>query len=73
VTRDLTARDVPRAIRADAARAVAAGWTIRLAKHGFLFFPPDRAEPPASFPRTTSDVRTIKNWRAQMRRRGIDL
>ena len=48
-----------------------AGWTPRKCHHGMLAYPENRQLRPITIPGTASDVRSIHNCRAQLRRAGL--
>ena len=70
---DKPGRELPKDFRAIAAELVDnQGWTYRLSNRGGhpMLFPADKNQPPIPVPTSPSDVRGIKNFRSQIRRRG---
>ena len=50
-----------------------AGWAYRTSKHGVFVYPAARAARPITICGTPSDVRSIRNARAMLRRAGLEI
>jgi hypothetical protein len=53
------------------AEATQQGWRVEQTKGGFMLYPPDRMLSPVAVHRTPSDQRAIRNFRAEMTKRGF--
>lgn len=47
------------------------GWRVERTKAGYLLYPPDRRLGPVAVHRTPSDRRAVRNFRAEMVKRGF--
>jgi hypothetical protein len=53
------------------AEATKQGWRVEQTKAGYMLYPPDRTLSPVAVHRTPSDRRAIRNFRAEMTKRGF--
>jgi hypothetical protein len=53
-------------------RAEDEGWRVEKRKEYWLFFPPDRSEPPSRMAGTPSSARSLANFLACLKRKGYN-
>jgi hypothetical protein len=66
--------DVPRHLKQAAKAARGAGWTVEPTRNGhWKFTPPDKSLPPIITGSTPSDGRALRNFRADLKRAGLEI
>lgn len=51
--------------------ALSQGWRVEQTKSGYMFFPPNRSLSPVTVHLTPSDHRAVRNFKAEMVKRGF--
>jgi hypothetical protein len=53
------------------AEATKQGWRVQQSTAGYMLYPPDRSLGPVAVHRTPSDQRAVRNFKAEMTKRGF--